>query len=85
MKLVHLVGFIIKKFVSMKHGHVNVKKIELHHYDSSDMFCRAHSSWGKDEEISLIRNCKTGYIRMSCTCAGECYGMARNCHQIFIE
>ena len=25
MKLVHLVGFIIKKFVTM-HGHVNVKK-----------------------------------------------------------
>jgi predicted RNA-binding protein YlqC (UPF0109 family) len=26
VKLVHLVGFIIKKFVTM-HGHVNVKKI----------------------------------------------------------
>ena len=25
MKLVHLVGFIIKKFVTM-HGHMNVKK-----------------------------------------------------------
>jgi len=25
MKLVHLVGFIIKKFVAM-HGHMNVKK-----------------------------------------------------------
>ena len=26
MKLVHLVGFIIKKFVTI-HGHMNVKKI----------------------------------------------------------
>jgi hypothetical protein len=25
-KLVHLVGFIIKKFVTMQHGHMNVKK-----------------------------------------------------------
>ena len=28
MKLVHLVGFITKKFVT-KHGHMNVKKITL--------------------------------------------------------
>ena len=27
MKLVHLVGFIIKKFVTM-HGHMNVKSVE---------------------------------------------------------
>ena len=26
VKLVHLVGFIVKKFVTMQHGHVNVKK-----------------------------------------------------------
>jgi len=25
VKLVHLVGFIVKKFVAMQHGHVNVK------------------------------------------------------------
>ena len=25
MKLVHLVGFVIKKFVTMQHGHMNVK------------------------------------------------------------
>ena len=25
MKLLHLVGFIIKKFVTMQHGHMNVK------------------------------------------------------------
>jgi len=25
VKLLHLVGFIIKKFVTMQHGHVNVK------------------------------------------------------------
>ena len=25
MKLVHLVGFIIKKFVTMQHGHMNLK------------------------------------------------------------
>jgi hypothetical protein len=30
VKLVHLVGFIIKKFVTMQHGHMNVqKKLEL--------------------------------------------------------
>jgi hypothetical protein len=33
---VHLVGFIIKKFVTMQHGHMNVKKkitsgINIHH------------------------------------------------------
>ena len=28
-KLVHLVGFVIKKFVTMQHGHVNVKKKKL--------------------------------------------------------
>jgi hypothetical protein len=25
VELVHLVGFIIKKFVTMQHGHMNVK------------------------------------------------------------
>ena len=30
MKLVHLVGFIIKKFVTM-HGHMNVKKVLTHY------------------------------------------------------
>jgi hypothetical protein len=29
MKLVHLVGFVIKKFVTMQHGHMNVKKSGL--------------------------------------------------------
>jgi hypothetical protein len=28
-KLVHLVGFIIKKFVTMQHGHMKVKKKEF--------------------------------------------------------
>ena len=27
MKLVHLVGFITKKFVTMQHGHMNVKLV----------------------------------------------------------
>jgi len=27
VKLVHLVGFIIKTFVTMQHGHVNVKSV----------------------------------------------------------
>jgi len=31
VKLVYLVGFIIKKFVTM-HGHVNVKKISLENW-----------------------------------------------------
>ena len=30
VKLVHLVGFITKKFVTMQHGHVNVKKKIMH-------------------------------------------------------
>jgi len=29
VKLVHLVGFIIKKFVTMQHGHTNVKFLIL--------------------------------------------------------
>ena len=29
MKLVHLVGFIIKKFITMQHGHMNVKKVSV--------------------------------------------------------
>jgi len=31
VKLVHLVGFIIKKFVMM-HGHMNVKKCIIYNY-----------------------------------------------------
>jgi len=54
----HLVGFVIKKFVTM-HGHMNVKKNELHNNDSSDVFCRAHSNWRKAEQIAFITNCKT--------------------------
>jgi len=26
VELVHLVGFVIKKFVMMQHGHMNIKK-----------------------------------------------------------
>ena len=29
MKLVHLVGFIMKKFVTMQHGHMNVKYMDI--------------------------------------------------------
>jgi hypothetical protein len=29
VKLVHLVGFITKKFVTMRHGHMNVKKASI--------------------------------------------------------
>jgi len=28
VKSVHLVGFIIKKFVTMQHGHMNVKNMQ---------------------------------------------------------
>jgi len=28
-KLVHLVGFNIKKFVTLQHGHMNVKNVEF--------------------------------------------------------
>jgi hypothetical protein len=28
VKLVHLVGFVIRKFVTMQHGHMNVEKIQ---------------------------------------------------------
>jgi hypothetical protein len=45
----------------MQRGHMNVKKKknEVRHYDSSDTFCRAHSSLRKNEEMSFVRNCKT--------------------------
>jgi len=29
VKLVHLVGFITKQFVTMQHGHVNVKFMKI--------------------------------------------------------
>ena len=29
VKLVHLVGFITKKFVTMQHGYMNVKKLKM--------------------------------------------------------
>jgi hypothetical protein len=41
VKLVHLVGFIIKKFVTI-HGHMNVKKKDLSMYHESKLvtlFC----------------------------------------------
>jgi len=34
VKLVHLVGFIIKKFVTMQHGHTNVKN-RTHYYNEN--------------------------------------------------
>jgi hypothetical protein len=36
VKLVHLVGFIVKKFVTM-HGHMNVKKNDLSMYHESKL------------------------------------------------
>ena len=40
MKLVHIVGFITKKFVTMQHGHMNVKilKIVLIFYPNIQLF-----------------------------------------------
>jgi len=43
VKLVHLVGFIIKKFVTM-HGHTNVKN------DKTDLQSECYSSVGKTQK-----------------------------------
>jgi len=50
VKLVHLVGFIIKKFVTM-HGHVNVKKNSVLTAGIQNPFPPAHS-----ESVWRLRN-----------------------------
>ena len=66
MKLVHLVGFIIKKFVTMQHGHVNVKYVILYvtHFKAVNNF--------KDvNNYSNINVNKVSYKSTFCTvCTG---------------
>jgi len=53
MKLVHLVGFVTKKFVTMQHGHMNVKnaqtcpQIFISQYHTVSMFLQVsvHKGW----------------------------------------
>ena len=45
MKLVHLVGFITKKFVTMQHGHMSVKKTKIQHCVKSPKELRSHGGF----------------------------------------
>jgi hypothetical protein len=51
-KSVHLVGFIIKKFVTMQHGHTNVKFMFLG-YVIFQLFC-SYYYWQRNNVISQV-------------------------------
>ena len=66
VKLVHLVGFIIKKFVTM-HGHMNVKKVCLYVSTvkwSSSKIKFAKSAMGDQVEIPVFRVTNCNFSKM---------------------
>ena len=74
VKLVHLVGFITKKFVTMQHGHMNVKLSKMvegelfstgrHHQHFTYEFARLSCiTWGAKVIVRWVTNSHTVYHR----------------------